>query len=95
MWQGLPGGKKRHLSCNEKMPVFTISGFGCNFEHTQFSIPPFTGKEQTCANFIPFCANYVPASFSGMNFSKISMLSLEVYPHKIELKASIASFRLR
>ena len=40
-----------------------------------------------------FCS---PASLSfGKNFSRMSILSLDVYPHRIELSASIASRLLR
>ena len=39
---------------------------------------------------------YSPVSLSfGKNFSRTSMLSLDVYPHRIELSASIASRLLR
>ena len=69
------------------------NGFGCIFEHIQFNIPVFARKEQNCANFVRKCANYVPDFESGKKFSKMAMLSLEVYPHKMELRASIASCR--
>ena len=40
-----------------------------------------------------FCS---PVSLSsGKNFSRMSILSLDVYPHRIELSASIASRLLR
>lgn len=29
------------------------NGFGCIFEHIQFNIPVFAGKEQKCANYVP------------------------------------------
>ena len=33
-----------------------LFGFGCKFEHIQFSTPGFTAQGQECANFIPvFC----------------------------------------
>ena len=39
---------------------------------------------------------YSPVSLSfGKNFSRMLMLSLDVYPHRIELSASIASRLLR
>lgn len=49
---------------------------------------------------VPNCANYLPACFSedfgsGKNCSSTSRLSLEVYPHSTELRASMASRRLR
>lgn len=77
------------------MPDSALICFGYNFQHTQFNTPVFAVKEQTCANFMPFCAIYVPDPDSGTNFSSISMLSLEVYPHRMELNASIASCLLR
>ena len=66
-----------------------------NFKHTYYTTYPFTAQEQSRANLVRYSAFYVPFSFFGKNLSKISRLSLEVYPHKSEEKASMASFLLR
>ena len=66
--------------------------FGYSFEHINYTIFPFTAQVPNCANFVRFAAFYVPLSSLGKNLSKISKLSREVYPQRIEESASIASF---
>ena len=41
------------------------------------------------------CANYLPPASVGKNSSKIRRLSWAVYPHRMELNASTASFLRR
>ena len=78
--------EKQHL---RKVPISALFSFGYNFEHTQFSTLIFAGKEQTRANFIPFCVIYVPAPVSGTNFSSISITALPQCP---SLYVSSSSF---
>ena len=51
---GRPSGQQK--STLMKGAVTVLFGFGCKFEHIQFSTPGFTAQGQECANFIPvFC----------------------------------------
>lgn len=52
-------------------------------------------KSKTVPISFPPCANYLPSFPAGKNCSKIAMLSFAVYPQRTELKASMASRRLR